>query len=347
MASNKRINKAYVRYDGSGRVIPGSLILNRFKPKVGNWQETPAYLCCNPASVSSFDITADWTKTIPAVVDEATFIQFLETGEDGGGEINSFLNVSVTDFVFTDLGNGYQRVQCSLTADANPTNSYEVYFTYMDIIDIKGVGNIQNVEYLYLTDNLLTEFNPAYALPSSLIQLYLNYNQLTTFAPTLPLPSSLSILEFTSNQLSSLSMDALVASLPNSLTRLDLAANPIITFNPNVALPSSLLELSLNVAQIVTFNPTIALPSSLQLLGLNLNSIVSFSPTVALPTSINLLDLSYNQMTTAGYTASESWANSLTVVPGRGEFRVDNNINSISGTTLETILISKGWTVTA
>jgi hypothetical protein len=45
--SNKRINKAYVRYDGTGRVIPGSLILNRFKPAVGNWKETPAYLCCN------------------------------------------------------------------------------------------------------------------------------------------------------------------------------------------------------------------------------------------------------------------------------------------------------------
>ena len=45
--SNKRVNKAYVRYHGSGRVIPGSLILNRFKPKVGNWSETPAYLCCN------------------------------------------------------------------------------------------------------------------------------------------------------------------------------------------------------------------------------------------------------------------------------------------------------------
>jgi hypothetical protein len=51
--SNKRINKAYVRYDGSGRVIPGSLILNRFKPKVGNWQETPAYLCCNPGPLPS------------------------------------------------------------------------------------------------------------------------------------------------------------------------------------------------------------------------------------------------------------------------------------------------------
>jgi len=47
MASNKRSLKAYVRYDGTGRIIPGSLILNRFKPAVGNWSETPAYECCN------------------------------------------------------------------------------------------------------------------------------------------------------------------------------------------------------------------------------------------------------------------------------------------------------------
>jgi hypothetical protein len=47
MGTNKKL-KAYVRFDGSGRIVPGSLILNRFKPKVGNWQETPAYECCNP-----------------------------------------------------------------------------------------------------------------------------------------------------------------------------------------------------------------------------------------------------------------------------------------------------------
>lgn len=47
MASNKRL-KAYVRFDGTGRVIPGSLILQRFKPKVGNWKEINAYECCNP-----------------------------------------------------------------------------------------------------------------------------------------------------------------------------------------------------------------------------------------------------------------------------------------------------------
>ena len=46
--SNNRL-KAYIRYDGTGRVIAGSLILQRFKPKVGNWHEIPAHECCNPA----------------------------------------------------------------------------------------------------------------------------------------------------------------------------------------------------------------------------------------------------------------------------------------------------------
>jgi len=46
MATNNKL-KAYVRYDGTGRVISGSLILQRFKPKVGNWQEIDANECCN------------------------------------------------------------------------------------------------------------------------------------------------------------------------------------------------------------------------------------------------------------------------------------------------------------
>jgi len=53
MASNKRDLKAYVRFDGTGRVISGSLILNRFKPAVGNWKETPAYECCNPTTTTT------------------------------------------------------------------------------------------------------------------------------------------------------------------------------------------------------------------------------------------------------------------------------------------------------
>jgi hypothetical protein len=48
MATNKRDLKAYVRFDGTGRIIPGSLVLRRAKPKVGNWKEIEAYECCNP-----------------------------------------------------------------------------------------------------------------------------------------------------------------------------------------------------------------------------------------------------------------------------------------------------------
>jgi hypothetical protein len=52
MAINNKL-KAYVRYDGTGRVIAGSLILQRFKPKVGNWQEIDANECCNPTTTTT------------------------------------------------------------------------------------------------------------------------------------------------------------------------------------------------------------------------------------------------------------------------------------------------------
>ncbi len=67
--SNNRL-KAYVRYDGSGRVIAGSLILQRFKPKVGNWVEINANECCNEAPLPS--------NCIEFVVDttEGTFFAF-------------------------------------------------------------------------------------------------------------------------------------------------------------------------------------------------------------------------------------------------------------------------------
>ena len=59
---NKRDLKAYVRYDGSGRVVAGSLILRRNKPKVGNWQEVQGYECCN-------DVTLTYTVTSPTITD--------------------------------------------------------------------------------------------------------------------------------------------------------------------------------------------------------------------------------------------------------------------------------------
>jgi hypothetical protein len=44
---DKRLLKAFVRFDGSGRVVAGSLILRKKMPTVGKWKEITAYECCN------------------------------------------------------------------------------------------------------------------------------------------------------------------------------------------------------------------------------------------------------------------------------------------------------------
>lgn len=51
--SNTTLLKAFVRFDGSGRIVAGSLILRKNKPKIGKWQEITAYQCCNPTTTST------------------------------------------------------------------------------------------------------------------------------------------------------------------------------------------------------------------------------------------------------------------------------------------------------
>jgi hypothetical protein len=45
--SNNRNKKAYIRIDGSGRDVAGSLILRNKMPVNGKWREVVAYQCCN------------------------------------------------------------------------------------------------------------------------------------------------------------------------------------------------------------------------------------------------------------------------------------------------------------
>jgi hypothetical protein len=80
--SNNRL-KAYVRYDGSGRVIAGSLILQRFKPKVGNWVEINANECCNEAPLPS------------------NCIEFVVNTTDGALGFTVFISSSIEDYTYT------------------------------------------------------------------------------------------------------------------------------------------------------------------------------------------------------------------------------------------------------
>lgn len=66
MANSRKDLKAYVRFDGSGRVVPGSLILRRNMPKVGKWKEITAYECCNPTTSSTTTVASTSTTTTSA-----------------------------------------------------------------------------------------------------------------------------------------------------------------------------------------------------------------------------------------------------------------------------------------
>jgi hypothetical protein len=94
MATNKRDLKAYVRFDGTGRIIPGSLVLRRTKPKVGNWKEIQGYECCN-------DVTLTFTPSSPTINDvtlrlfcNGTQIHYLYTPRDSTtiGSLITILN---------------------------------------------------------------------------------------------------------------------------------------------------------------------------------------------------------------------------------------------------------------
>ena len=70
--ANQRDLKAFVRYDGSGRVVAGSLILRKQKPKVGRWQEIQAYECCNFTSTTTTTTAAPSTTTTTSTASPTT-----------------------------------------------------------------------------------------------------------------------------------------------------------------------------------------------------------------------------------------------------------------------------------
>jgi hypothetical protein len=72
-SNNNNKLKAFVRFDGSGRIVPSSLIVQAFKPKVGNYQEIDAKECCNyVAPTTTTTTTATPTTTTTTTVAPTT-----------------------------------------------------------------------------------------------------------------------------------------------------------------------------------------------------------------------------------------------------------------------------------
>ena len=115
MGSNQNL-KAYVRYDGSGRVVAGSLIFRRKKPKVGRWHEIAISECCEyiPGTTTTTSTsTSTSTTTTTTTSGSGTFTRgYWLNAEDActtttAGEI-TFYSASPTlapgVAIFTNIG---------------------------------------------------------------------------------------------------------------------------------------------------------------------------------------------------------------------------------------------------
>jgi Leucine-rich repeat (LRR) protein len=116
--------------------------------------------------------------------------------------------------------------------------------------------------------------------------------------------------------------------------------------NINYITVEGLLSINLFRNRITEFNPSKKLPFDLENLNLSQNQLQFFSPELPIPSGLVYLNLANNQFRTIGYNASESWANSAAVNRNTTVY-FDSNPDTVSGTNLETILASKGWTVVA
>jgi len=264
-------------------------------------------------STSSSSTTTTTTTIAPAlrfttdiVLEQQEFCLYIETVDDGGPAINYVLDFGTGDISSGSIPAGTTTIM----SYTYPLGSYESVMTFDTPARILQF----NMNCGSFKINTLTGLEYL----SGLVHLDLQNNNLTTI--DVSQNANLTYLDLTDN----LFTDAVVNNLvfPSLLQYLLLASNQIVNFNPINPLPSSLQQLYFNSDQIVTFNPTLPLPNSLQYLFFN-----------------------SNQMTTAGYTASEPWANAMSVIPGRGDINFTSNVNSVSGTNLQTILISKGWNV--
>lgn len=119
MASNKRL-KAFVRFDGIGRVIPGSLNLQANKPKVGNWQEIDAYECCNPTTSTTTTIPVSTTTTTSNPGYYTWTVYFGESALDACGQTTpSTVYTSGPDFTGSTL-----YTDTALTTPITPSSGY-------------------------------------------------------------------------------------------------------------------------------------------------------------------------------------------------------------------------------
>lgn len=115
--------------------------------------------------------------------------------------------------------------------------------------------------------------------------------------------------------------------------------------NINYITVENLTSINLGGNLIKEFNPIKKLPFGLESLSLFENNLEFFSPDLELPISLTSLNFEENSFRSAGYMASENWANKVQV-NSNAHIYFTNNIDNVGGTNLQNILVNfKLWNV--
>lgn len=105
MANQSKL-KAWVRYDGTGRVVTAGPIFQANKPKVGNWRQINADLCCNPSGSTTT------TTTTSAITPTAFTVRIAGGIEEACGDVYGMITtlysasstLGVNSTLYTDAG---------------------------------------------------------------------------------------------------------------------------------------------------------------------------------------------------------------------------------------------------
>lgn len=136
--NNKKDLKAFVRYDGSGRVVAGSLILRRKKPKVGKWTEIQGYECC-----TDHTLTTTVATNLSALPVKMRFYC--------GGTLGSEL-LSSTGWTSTGWTGSYGAGWTHTTGNTNVlsnTLAAAIGKTYVVSVTLSGAGAVGSVTVVF------------------------------------------------------------------------------------------------------------------------------------------------------------------------------------------------------
>jgi hypothetical protein len=119
MANINRL-KAWVRYDGKGRLVGGGPILQESKPKNGDWVEIPYDLCCQTTSTT--------TTAVPALrllFDDITNADALVGDATNVSDWNTFFNLPINGNPFTSVVIVGNEVQLFGGSDITVVDGYD------------------------------------------------------------------------------------------------------------------------------------------------------------------------------------------------------------------------------